>query len=103
MYINDFVNPDSLSKFILPDDVTEVQQEAFQKVAAEYVVLPDGCKTIGTRAFADCDNLIYIYMPDSITSIADDAFADCDVTFICESKNFAADYAEEKNIDWMNA
>ena len=52
----------------------EIEDEAFMGLAVEGIIIPDGCTTIGSKAFADCPNLIYIKIPASVTSIADDAF-----------------------------
>lgn len=85
----------------LPADVTEIQKEAFMNSTAEYIVLPDGCKTIGSRAFAGWEGTdsewVYIYIPRSVTKIADDAFEDSQwFAIICEPTSyahyFAADY-----------
>jgi len=42
---------------------------------AARVLLQDGVKEIGSRAFADCHNLRQIYLPASVQSIAEDAFS----------------------------
>lgn len=90
-----------LQKLVLPSGLTEIQSEAFLNGAAEYVVLPDGCETIGSRAFAACTNLVKVYMPDSVTSIASDAFTGCgNITFLCESDNAAAAYAKAAGLDY---
>lgn len=39
--------------------------------------IPDGVKTIGTRAFYGCMELTAVVMPDSVTTIRDEAFAYC--------------------------
>ena len=33
--------------------------------------------TIGSKAFANCRNLIYVRIPSSVTTIASDAFSGC--------------------------
>ena len=66
---------------------------------ADFVILPSACSAIGARAFAGSDNLTSVYMPDSVTEIAEDAFENCGaVTFVCESQNAAAAYAQEHGI-----
>ena len=41
------------------------------------VVLHEGVKTIGFRAFAGCSSLPHIVIPSSVTSISDGAFCNC--------------------------
>lgn len=83
----------------LPADLTAIEAEAFKGVNTEEIVIPDGCTTIGAKAFADSAKLVIVVMPDSVTSIADDAFEGCgNVTFLCESRNTAAAFAEKHNI-----
>lgn len=85
----------------LPDDVKKISEEAFIETNVEKFTLPDGCETIGVRAFAYNDYLLFMYMPDSVKSIADDAFEGCkNVSFICESENTAAAYATAHNIPY---
>ena len=62
----------------LPAMLEEIDEEAFMGMAAEGIIIPDGCTTIGPRAFATCPNLIYVKIPASVTSIADDAFEGSD-------------------------
>ncbi len=61
----------------LPADLKTIEEEAFAGAAFEAVLLPDGCTAIGSRAFADCPNLVYVRIPASVVSIAEDAFAGC--------------------------
>ena len=61
----------------LPESMQTIEDEAFEGIAANYVVLPNTVTSIGSRAFADCTNLKAIVIPESVTSIADDAFNGC--------------------------
>ena len=40
----------------------------------QVVIVPEGCKTIGSRAVADCDELLYVRILSSVNEIAEDAF-----------------------------
>lgn len=60
--------------FILPENLTVIQKEAFAGIAAESVKIPSGCTAISSRAFVNA-SMKDIYIPASVTSIADDAFA----------------------------
>lgn len=61
----------------LPAALTAVSEEAFIGVSASEVVIPEGCTSIGARAFADCANLESVTIPASVTDIAEDAFSGC--------------------------
>lgn len=61
----------------LPAGLDSVEDEAFTGLACEAAIIPDGCREIGARAFADCPNLIYVRIPLSVTYIAPDAFEGC--------------------------
>lgn len=61
----------------LPSDLRRIEAEAFEGLAFQTVVIPDTCTAIGSRAFANCRNLVYVYIPASVTDIAADAFDDC--------------------------
>jgi len=62
---------------LLPADLTAIEAEAFVNVDAEKIVIPDGCVSIGSRAFADCGRLCLIEIPGTVTEIAADAFENC--------------------------
>ncbi len=62
----------------LPADLKIIEEEAFAGATFEAVIIPDGCTSIGSRAFADCPNLVYVRIPASVTSIAEDAFEGCE-------------------------
>lgn len=82
----------------LPTGLKAIEEEAFAGISARTVVIPDGCTSIGSRAFADCGSLKYVVIPDSVTSIAENAFAGSNVTFVCNDDSPAADYARNHSI-----
>jgi len=79
----------------LPEDVTEIRDEAFVGADVRRVEIPDGCTTIGSRAFADCVDLRYVLIPDSVTEIAEDAFANCNeyMMIYCSENSAAYNFA----------
>ncbi|MBQ8161233.1 MAG: leucine-rich repeat protein [Clostridia bacterium] len=79
---------------VLPADVTEIGERAFMGVAAGKVIIPEGCRAIGSLAFADCRDLREAVLPSTLTDIAEDAFSGCEnLTVIAPKGSVAADYA----------
>lgn len=67
-------NPyDSWQKLTLPASLREIEEEAFEGIAADTVIIPDGVTRIGARAFAD-SRVRLLVIPDSVTDIAPNAF-----------------------------
>ena len=82
------------SRLKLPAFLKEISEEAFAGCSEESVIVPDGCETIGARAFADSANLRTIMIPASVTSIAADAFDGCtDLTIRTPKGSYASRYA----------
>ena len=78
----------------LPAFLKEIGEEAFAGCSEESVIVPDGCETIGARAFADSANLRTIMIPASVTSIAADAFDGCaGLTIRTPKGSYASRYA----------
>jgi hypothetical protein len=59
----------------LPAGLLRIEEEAFMGTDFEAILIPDGCVSIGARAFANCKNLLYIRIPASVAAVADSAFA----------------------------
>ena len=82
------------SRLKLPAFLKEIGEEAFAGCSEESVIVPDGCESIGARAFADSANLRTITIPASVTSIAADAFDGCtDLTIRTPKGSYASRYA----------
>ena len=62
----------------MPAQLTAIEESAFEGGTFTHVYLGEQTASIGSRAFADCQNLLYIYIPDSVTDIASNAFEVCD-------------------------
>ena len=62
----------TLKALSLPSDLTVIEAEAFAGLPIEAVIIPDTCKTIGSRAFADCEDLLYVSIPSGITGLPND-------------------------------
>ena len=58
----------------LPSDLLRIESEAFSGLSCEAVIIPEGCTSIGSKAFANCSRMVYVYVPETVTSIAADAF-----------------------------
>jgi len=73
--ICDLIDADTLATFTLPASLKTIEEEAFAEITARRISVPEGCREIGSRAFADCEELIMIELPSSLEIIAADAFA----------------------------
>ena len=83
----------------LPADAVTIGDDAFAATAAQEIVLPDGCTTIGSRAFANCAQLRRIIIPASVTAIGEDAFAGCPhITIIGEKGSTAETWADSQHM-----
>ncbi|MBR4441842.1 MAG: leucine-rich repeat domain-containing protein, partial [Clostridia bacterium] len=89
------------TQLVLPAGLTAIEAEAFCGIAADSVVIPEGCTTIGSRAFADCADLIEIVIPASVTSIADDAFDGSDNLTIVSSSFDLYYWAKDRGIHFL--
>ncbi len=62
----------------LPDSVTIIENEAFGSCSSlTEINLPDGLTTIGEEAFVKCESLTKITIPKSVTTIKKEAFGGC--------------------------
>ncbi len=58
----------------LPASLHEIEEAAFEGSAATSVIIPESVTRIGSRSFANCQNLTDVYIPNSQIIIASDAF-----------------------------
>lgn len=64
-----------MNTLYLPAALTAIEDEAFYLVAADAIIVPDGCTSIGENAFAS-SSIIYIRVPAGVT-IPETAFDGC--------------------------
>ncbi len=67
-----WITPD----FVLPAELTTIEEEAFFGGAFTFVKLSENTETIGARSFSACPYLSYIYIPETTQYIHEDAFGD---------------------------
>ena len=63
---------------VIPEGVTKICMDAFYKSGVTRVVIPDGVKCIGERAFKYCLQLESIVIPSTVKSIRQEAFYHCE-------------------------
>jgi hypothetical protein len=81
---------------LLPASLLCIEEEALTGSALRYVIIPDGTSTIGKRAFADSDDLVFVNIPASVTTIAPDAFENVNgLTIIGAAGSAAESFAAE--------
>ena len=77
-YSATFKNCKWLREINIPDNVTSIGSNAFQRcINLALTVLPDGITSIDNNAFDGCTNLALTVLPDGITSIGNNAFYGC--------------------------
>ena len=76
--------------FTLPDDITRIEEYAFQDVGAHIVYIPDRCTEIGRYAFKDCASLRQIRIPAGC-AIGEFAFDGCKNLYVFSTPNSAAE------------
>ena len=67
--------------FILPGDVTRIEENVFEGIAAGTVYIPDSCVKISTGAFMNCPNLSRIRVPADC-EIEEYAFEGCENLYV---------------------
>ena len=88
--------------FITPEDLSKIQEEAFEGIAAARVKLSENTVIIGDYAFATCIDLTQIYLPRSVSQIGDHAFAGCDqLSIVGYYGSEAQRFATDKNIPFI--
>ncbi len=70
----------------LPTSLVEIKDEAFMNSSFRAIIIPQGCLSIGARAFAGSEDLRYVVLPQSLTQVADDAFSGCDHLVIIDER-----------------
>ncbi len=69
----------NISKIVIPDGVTEIEDYAFEQCRAlTSVIFSSTVKVIGTSAFSSCSELTSVEIPSSVTEIGDFAFGNND-------------------------
>lgn len=73
------INNDLLvEEIIIPDGVTEIEDNYFSKYKnLKRIILPEGITHIGNNAFSGCESLEEIFLPNSVTSLGDCVFKNC--------------------------
>ena len=68
--------------FTLPADIRSVGEEAFEGAEMTTVFIPDGCVSIGSGAFRNCEYLTRIRIPESVTDIGTNVFDGCEKVIV---------------------
>ena len=76
--------------FTLPDDITRIEEYAFQGVDAHIVYIPDRCTEIGPYAFKNCASLRQIRIPAGC-AIGEFAFDGCKNLYVFSTPNSGAE------------
>ena len=97
-----FLSSESFAESILPDNLLEIESEAFYGDSAlERVVIPNNVSIIGERAFAN-SAIKEIVVPATVSDIATDAFDNVStpVLLITTPNAYAVTYALNNELDF---
>ena len=64
----------TLNMLRMPASTRMIEDEAFEGGAFQGVVIPVSCVSIGSKAFANCEQLLYVSIPVTVKEVSDDAF-----------------------------
>lgn len=83
-----------------PTQLERIEKEAFFSSPMEALDLRStSCVSIGSRAFASCNNLRLLLLPDTLHSIAVDAFENTpSLVFVVHQNSYVKQYASEHGI-----
>lgn len=72
-----FYSCTDLEEFVIPENVTEIDAEAFENCMFSNIEFPHGLKKIGVWSFGNCQNITSIVIPETVESIGAFAFSWC--------------------------
>ena len=89
------------SMLTMPTSLIQIEDEAFEGGTFTHVYLGASVESIGNKAFANCQNLVYIEIPTETITIADNAFLNSPHVVIgCTAGSNAYDYAVRKGLQY---
>ena len=104
-YANDFyLNGQLITDLVIPDDVTEIKNAAFQCWDnLRSVTIHDNVISIGRHAFQLCDSLVDVKIGAGVTSIDVAAFKECpSLKTISLSASVPPTVVDSENFTWSN-
>lgn len=89
-----------LSLLVLPEELTDVEEEAFLGDSSiTHVILPDTALTIGPRAFDECPSLSLVAIPSTVTEFGENTFSNA--VILCQKSSPAHTYAAENGLPYI--
>ncbi len=98
-----FYSCENLKEISIPESVNYIGETAFAGcISVSEITVPETVDEISSWAFAWCYALKRVTIPETIKKIAPDAFKSCrrTIVFLVEEDSVAADYCEEKGINY---
>jgi len=65
-------------KIDVPYGVEKIDSDAFSRLPASAITIPESVKSIGNEAFSKCENLVSMVIPNGVTIIPEQAFYCCE-------------------------
>ncbi|MBQ8972839.1 MAG: leucine-rich repeat domain-containing protein [Clostridia bacterium] len=96
-----FSATDGLAELSLPNNLSQIEAMAFEHNGAQRVTIHNGCVTIGSCAFANCEHLVRVDIPATVTTIAADAFAGTPCVIVAPENSAAIEFARNANLPYV--
>ena len=90
--------------FVLPKSLKIIEDEAFERIAAESISFSNSLLSIGERAFANNRYLKIVSIPESVKYIGDHAFDESkDLVIYGLANSYVAEWANEHDISFVSS
>lgn len=88
--------------FRLPAFLTGIEASAFEGIDAACVEISENVESVGSRAFADCQNLREFHISESVKEIAEDALAGCENVTVYGTTEVAKAFADAAHFEYVD-
>jgi len=91
-----------LQRFMLPEDLRQIEAGAFENSDVQCVYIPENCEFIDDYAFRNCRSLREVYFLSDTVQISSEAFAGCENLRFCgrEGSSAQAYSLSHEEVSW---
>jgi len=92
-----------LKQITLPKNLQLIGNESFKDSGLTSIIIPEGVKSVGNRAFEGCANLTSVTLPQTLEGLGDSAFGNCaslvDVKIPAKQLTYFSGYSDQEKYD----